>query len=254
MESIESLLLKASRTFALTIPLLDPPLRQPMSIAYLLMRNADTLEDAWRVSKQRRVDGLRRFLALVSDQDADGAEEWVRAWANEPGFDDPDHHDVLMETPRILRDLRDLEPGMAALIASQVVRVADRMTGWVERHDAQGRLSLGSLRELDDYCYAVAGIVGEMITEMAALTVRELPLAQLLFLRSVAVDFGAGLQLTNIVKDSWRDAQEGRHYLPRDFLPGPDADAAEHLQPIVLLALARLDQGIEYTCALPIAW
>jgi farnesyl-diphosphate farnesyltransferase len=251
MDSLEDLLLKASRTFALTIPLLDPPLRRPMGIAYLLMRNADTLEDAWLVPKQRRLDGLRRFADLVRTQDAEGAEGWVRTWADQPGFDDRDHHDVLMETPRILRDLSALEPAMAELIADQVVRVADRMTGWVERHDERGRLSLGSLRDLDDYCYAVAGIVGEMITEMAALTVEELPLGQLLFLRSVAADFGAGLQLTNIVKDSWRDAQEGRHYLPRDFLPAPGGDAAEHLQPIVLLALARLDQGIEYTCALP---
>ena len=58
MKTLEALLVKASRTFALTIPLLEEPLRRTMSVAYLLMRNADTLEDAWRVPRERRRRGL----------------------------------------------------------------------------------------------------------------------------------------------------------------------------------------------------
>lgn len=251
METIDDLLIKASRTFALTIPLLDEPLRKAMGLAYLLMRNADTLEDAWRVPRERRIQGLMQFVDLVERRDIPGAELWVEAWEHQPGFDDPDHHHVLLQTPRLLRELDAMGPPVADIVGRHVVRVAARMTRWVARHDGQGRLSLQSVRELDDYCYAVAGIVGEMITEMVGLFVKELPLASLLFLRSTAVDFGAGLQLTNIVKDSWRDAQEGRHYVPMDFLPGAGGADAERLRPIVLLALARLDQGLEYTCAVP---
>lgn len=251
MDTLDELLVKASRTFALTIPLLDEPLRRAMSLAYLLMRNADTLEDAFRVPRERRTQGLLRFVDLVERRDAAAAEEWVKEWEHEPGFDDPDHYQVLLQTPRLLRELVELGPPAADIVGLHVVRVATRMARWVARHDDAGRLTLRSVRELDDYCYAVAGIVGEMITELVGLHAHELPLAKLLFLRSVAVDFGAGLQLTNIVKDSWRDAQEGRHYVPVDFLPGEDGRSPERLRPIILLALARLDQGIEYTCALP---
>ncbi|MCO4770715.1 MAG: squalene/phytoene synthase family protein [Deltaproteobacteria bacterium] len=251
MTSLDELMIKASRTFALTIPLLEEPLRRTMSVAYLLMRNADTLEDAWRVPKDRRRQGLEDFVKLVETRDVAAATEWIEQWRDDNGFDDPDHHEVLLETPRLLQELVDLGPPHAGIVASHVIRVASRMSQWVARHDDAGRLSLGNVRELDDYCYAVAGIVGEMITELVGLQAAELPLARLLFLRSVAVDFGAGLQLTNIVKDSWRDAQEGRHYVPQDFLPGPDGAHPERLRPIVLLALARLDQGIEYTCSLP---
>jgi len=253
MSTLDDLLVKASRTFALTIPLLDEDLRQAMSVAYLLMRNADTLEDSYRIDRRRRVQGLERFVELVASRDADAAERWVTGWADTEGFDDLDHHAVLMDTPRLLRDLDALGPPGAEIVAAHVVRVASRMAQWVARHDADNRLTLQGLRELDDYCYAVAGIVGEMITELVGLYAAELPLERLLFLRSVAVDFGAGLQLTNIVKDSWRDAQQGRNYVPVDFHPGDDGSHPERLRPIVLLALARLDQGIEFTCALPVA-
>jgi len=251
MDTLDELLVKASRTFALTIPLLDEPLRRAMSLAYLLMRNADTLEDAFRVPRERRTQGLLRFVDLVERRDAETAREWVKEWESEAGFDDPDHHQVLLETPRLIRDLSELSPPAADIVGKHVVRVATRMARWVARHDDEGRLTLRTVRELDDYCYAVAGIVGEMVTELVGLHAQELPLSKLLFLRSVAVDFGAGLQLTNIVKDSWRDAQEGRHYVPTDFLPGEGGVSPERLRPIILLALARLDQGIEYTCALP---
>ena len=106
METIDDLLIKASRTFALTIPLLDEPLRKAMGLAYLLMRNADTLEDAWQVPRERRIQGLMQFVDLVERRDIPGAELWVEAWEHQPGFDDPDHHHVLLQTPRLLRELR----------------------------------------------------------------------------------------------------------------------------------------------------
>ena len=52
--SLDELLERASRTFALTIPLLEGDLRRAMGVAYLLMRNADTLEDAFRIPREKR--------------------------------------------------------------------------------------------------------------------------------------------------------------------------------------------------------
>ncbi len=42
---LEELLFKTSRTFALSIPLLPEPTRREVTVAYLLFRIADTLED-----------------------------------------------------------------------------------------------------------------------------------------------------------------------------------------------------------------
>jgi len=69
------------------------------------------------------------------------------------------------------------------------------------------------VRELRDYCYVVAGIVGEMLTELFLVDHAVLaPVA--LRLRRRSRFFGEGLQLVNILKDAASDATEGRVYLP----------------------------------------
>ncbi len=74
---------------------------------------------------------------------------------------------------------------------------------------------------LDDtllYCYRVAGVVGAMMG--AIMGVRD---------RSTlnrAVDLGIAFQLTNISRDVMEDAQDGRVYLPREFLEAAGAPTA----------------------------
>src|ERR1700728_2214612 len=55
-----------SRTFALTIPQLPPPLRGPVTSAYLLCRIADTIEDEPALSPAETLAYLQRFKAVVS--------------------------------------------------------------------------------------------------------------------------------------------------------------------------------------------
>jgi len=105
--------------------------------------------------------------------------------------------------------------------------------------EAGGELRLADLQDLRDYCYVVAGIVGEMLTELYLLGRSNLaPIAETLRARSRW--FGEGLQLVNILKDSSFDATEGRSYLPR----GLDRDE--------VFALARRDLRLatEYVLAL----
>jgi farnesyl-diphosphate farnesyltransferase len=66
-----------------------------------------------------------------------------------------------------------------------------------------------------------------------------------------AVDFGIGLQLTNVLKDAHRDAQEGRRYVPSRFVRFDGSDSTGSLAPLTSMAKHRLDRGIEYTAAIP---
>jgi len=247
------LLEKGSRTFALTIPLLPQPLRDAMGIAYLLMRAADTLEDTEGWSRVHRITCLLEFAALTGAGCAPLAcsELLVRIGALDC-VRDAGHREVLGELPFLAEQLAGLPTALQAPILEHVERVARRMALWVDAHDDQERLELVRLRELDDYCYAVAGIVGEMITDLLAAWDPSLPPPIERGLQATAVDFGVGLQLVNILKDSWRDAQAGRRYVPRGFLPRGDGTEPERLDPVVRLALDRLSRGVEYTMLLPV--
>jgi farnesyl-diphosphate farnesyltransferase len=106
------------------------------------------------------------------------------------------------------------------------------MQGWVASHDEKNRLQLLRLNQLDDYCYAVAGIVGELVTSLISLYRPTLGRTRLLLLRSLETACGAGLQLTNILKDVFRDHLEGRYYIPQEYLPFEDGRTPEGLKPI----------------------
>jgi phytoene synthase len=67
-----------------------------------------------------------------------------------------------------------------------------------------------TFRELYEYCYRVAGVVGLMCIEIFGY---RNPKA-----KDYAVNLGVALQLTNIIRDLRGDADRGRIYLPQDEL------------------------------------
>jgi farnesyl-diphosphate farnesyltransferase len=62
------------------------------------------------------------------------------------------------------------------------------------------------------YCYVVAGIVGEMLTDIFVKRIDGFHTSD--ELRKSANVFGEGLQLVNILNDSAEDARRGRSFLP----------------------------------------
>jgi len=238
---LDRLLEQTSRTFALSIPLLPEPTRREVTVAYLLFRIADTFEDASHWPSAARREALDRFsdlLRVASPSLAEArrlAAEWTAAQpASHEGY-----VELVGETPAVLEELAALSPAAAAPIREHVLRSAAGMSGFVARTTGAGELALESLQDLRDYCYAVAGIVGEMLTELFLLGRPQLaPVA--LTLRDRASFFGEALQLVNILKDSDADAAEGRRYI------APALDRKDVFE----LARRDLDSAAEYILAM----
>jgi len=72
MATLDDLLEKTSRTFALSIPMLPEPTRRHVGIAYLLFRIADTFEDAALWPRDRRVAALGDLETLLRGEGAPG--------------------------------------------------------------------------------------------------------------------------------------------------------------------------------------
>jgi farnesyl-diphosphate farnesyltransferase len=217
--SLEELLEGSSRTFALTIPFLPEPERTQVTVAYLLFRIADTLEDAAPWSGEQRAAGLRRFEALLREAGPTGGAtpEGARRFADSVLLAPPTEHagylSLLRATPGVFAALGALPAESRAAIVAHAARTASGMADLCARLPANGALALGSLPELGAYCYLVAGIVGELLTELFLLARPQLASAAAA-LRADAGAFGEGLQLTNILKDAAEDAREGRRFLP----------------------------------------
>lgn len=260
MSDLFELLVASSRTFALTIPLLGEPARTQATLAYLVLRIADTLEDAERWCADQRIEELMAFARLLLSPAPDEVAVFrARVLADPPTRQDG-YLRLLEQTPRVLAAFGALPPEARGAIARYCRMTIEGMASTLERLDPQGRLALRDLPDLRRYCYFVAGLVGELLTELFLLAEPALQ-AVAPRLRSSARLFGEGLQLTNILKDSDADASEGRLYLPpavprREILDLAREDLKAATAFTAALYEAGASKGLWSFAALPVrlAW
>jgi farnesyl-diphosphate farnesyltransferase len=236
---IDDLLEKTSRTFALAIPLLPEPTRLEVGIAYLLFRIADTFEDAELWPRARKLDALASFERLLRRPAPEEARRAALSWLAEPPCRHEGYQELLRRSPEVLGAFWRLQERAQRLIGEHTRRTVVGMARFVRRTNQEGELELADLEDLKGYCYVVAGIVGEMLTELFLLGRQALAPVRS-FLRERSARFGEALQLVNIIKDSLADATHGRRFLP------PAADPAQ----VVALARRDLEVAGRYTLGL----
>lgn len=230
MNDLPLLLEQTSRTFALAIPLLPPPTRHEVTVAYLLFRTADTFEDAAEWTRERRLTALSDLSRALASPARIDPDELARSWSAPPAVSHAGYAALLAAFPGLLTAYLDLAPAARVIVGGHAARTIAGMTGWVS-----GGRPVATLDDLRGYCYAVAGIVGEMLTELFLLAQPRLA-SVASDLRDRAARFGEGLQLVNVLKDAAADAADGRCFLP----PGvPLAD-------VRALARRDLDAAREY--------
>jgi farnesyl-diphosphate farnesyltransferase len=253
------LLEKTSRTFALSIPPLPEPTRQEVTVAYLLFRIADTFEDAGHLLPEVRVRALSDLKRLLAAPDREETLRLSGDWTSAGIATHPGYRELLAEVPFVLDAFFGLSSGAIDAIRRSVGRSSDGMATFVSRTD-DGRLTLVDRDDLKAYCYAVAGLVGELLTELFLLGRPSLA-AESAFLRARAAVFGEALQLVNILKDSAGDAAEGRRYLPpgvpiEEIFALARRDLIVAAEYIGALERGRAPRGILEFTALPVelAW
>ena len=254
----EEILQGVSRTFALTIPQLPDPLREVVGNAYLLCRITDTIEDEPSLSAPQKQAFSERFVDIVA-----GREE-AEPFAAELGAllsssTTGSERDLVANTARVIRITRGFRPAQRSAL-ERCVRIMSR--GMAEFQQQATPDGLDDLPHLDRYCYHVAGVVGEMLTELFCDYSPEIERRRRDLL-ALAVSFGQGLQMTNILKDQWDDRRRGACWLPRDIfleagsgipsLPAARNDPAfiEGLFELVAIARWHLEKALGYILIIP---
>ena len=253
----DQILPHVSRTFALTIPQLPMPLRTAVTNAYLLCRIADTIEDEPALSPAETRVYLQSFTAVVRGSETAGplARELARRLSE-----------------RTLPAERELVSGMERVTSVTASLGAERAA--IERcievmchgmHHFQQTASVAGLArssDLDSYCYYVAGVVGEMLTELFCCHSPAVA-AQRNALQELSTSFAEALQLTNIIKDFWEDRSRGACWFPRDLFARhgvelaevspqhPDARFQAGVRELVAVAHGHLRNALAYALLLP---
>ncbi len=220
LEASKASIVKGSKSFRSASRLFDPEVREDAWLLYAWCRRCDDEidgQDHGHGHEDITPEEQRRRLERLYDQTR-------RALAGEP-TDDPTF--AAFQRVALRHDLPERWP-------------LDLIDGFAMDVDHR------EYRTVDDvmaYCWHVAGVVGVMMARVMGVSDPEV-------LRR-AQDLGLAFQLTNIARDVVEDADNGRVYLPADWLAEvglePTADAvadpanraAVHVVTTRLLALAE---------------
>jgi farnesyl-diphosphate farnesyltransferase len=254
----DQILPHVSRTFALTIPQLPPALSIPVTSAYLLCRIADTIEDEPALSAPETLAFLQRFSAVV----AGTGEPAALARDLEHRLSErtlPTERDLVSNMDRVVRVTSSLGEAQHAAIKRCVELMCYGMPRFQFNASVKGLAKSG---DLDDYCYYVAGVVGEMLTDLFCDYSPDIARRRA-SLSALAASFAQGLQMTNILKDIWEDRSRGVCWLPQDVFTRYGVDLAQvsndssdprfisGMTELVAVAHAHLRNALDYTLLIP---
>ena len=254
----QQILPHVSRTFALTIPQLPPALCTPVTNAYLLCRIADTIEDEPALSAPDTLAYLSRFSSAVggTGEPEPLAKDLLGRLSDRTQASE---RDLIANMDRVIRVTSSLgKPQQAA-----IQRCVELMCYGMPRFQVNASLlGLPRSSDLDDYCYYVAGVVGEMLTDLFCDYSADIA-GRRTALNALAASFAQGLQMTNILKDVWEDRSRGACWLPQEVFTrhgvdlnqlaseSQDAGFNAGISELVGVAHAHLRNALDYTLLIP---
>lgn len=247
-----------SRTFALTIPQLPPALCKVVSNGYLLCRIADTIEDEPALTPAQKRQFSQQFIQVVAgDTSVDSFSQTLYPLLSHATL--ATEKDLILNTPRVIRLTHSFTPPQRAALHRCIHIMAEGMAEFQQHSSLNG---LKDLPEMNRYCYYVAGVVGEMLTDLFCDYSPQIAVHQTQ-LQTLAISFGQGLQMTNILKDIWEDYARGACWLPREMfeqvgfdlrkLSPDDYDPAfgQGLAELIAIAYSHLQKALEYVLLIP---
>ena len=196
-----------SRTFALSIERLPPILRDAVTMAYLLLRVSDCLEDNDLLAAARKAELLRLWARVLADTMPVTSLTSAIAHLDES---DPEVY-VAQHSGQLLERLHQLTPAVQEIIISHVNQTSLGMARWQE-HGPE----VHTEEELDDYMHQVAGRVGYLLTNLFAWYSPAI-MERKAMLLPLSRHFGLALQTVNIIRGLRKDYDRGWVYVPRSF-------------------------------------
>lgn len=198
----DEILCQVSRSFAAVIRQLPPTLLVDVLIFYLVLRALDTVEDDMSAFESNDVK-IKHLLAF--HKTALGDPKWSM-----DGVGEGHERQLLQEFPKCHSIFAALPEQSRRVITDITQRMATGMAEFVGKDLGQGTTDI---QQYNRYCHFVAGLVGEGLSRLFAVTGLEKPsMASELHLSD---QMGLFLQKTNIIRDYLEDYVDGRAFWPQ---------------------------------------
>ena len=264
---LSDILSRVSRSFYLSLRILPANVRQSLGLAYLFCRAADTIADTALLPPPQRQIQLNQYRVAFAEGDL-STVPFVQQQLSEQQ-QDPAEQELLCQMGACFDLLSSLPQDDQQRIRELVLTLTQGMQMDLtvfpsEAEGAAGKVAaLQTRADLDQYAYYVAGCVGEFWTKTTVARRPALRHWDIPVMAERGIQFGKGLQLTNILRDLAEDLRLGRCYLPQEDLDALGVKPEELYEPTCLsrvrplldelldLTLSYYQAGWAYTLAIP---
>lgn len=193
-----------SRSFAAVIMELHPEMLVAIAVFYLVLRGLDTIEDDPSVPLDVKEPLLRDFKNII---EKDG-------WNWDGNRKEEKDRQLLVEFENVVAEYKKLKPAYRAIIKDMTNKMGNGMADFVVKAEKEG-ISVQKIEEYDLYCYYVAGLVGDGLTQLFVEAKFGNP--ALLSRPGLHKSMGLFLQKTNIIRDVHEDHGDNRHFWPKEI-------------------------------------
>lgn len=233
----QSHLERVSRSFAFCIAQLKSPLREWVGLSYILCRLVDTVEDSRWPDKTNQLEAFSRFSEMIEKLPAPIE---VEAWVGRFPTQIPDGERLLLQDSlQFFTDLHALPQAARQAVQSTVLNMTRGMEYFCRQ--SQGCLRLENGHAANQYCFFVAGVIGELLTKLLELTTENFQMSTRMLVDSF--HFGLYLQKINLLKDQMVDQKEGRYlvFSREQMMADLRTNARRALEYLKAIPLSRTD-------------
>ncbi|KAI4178715.1 MAG: hypothetical protein L6R41_008258 [Letrouitia leprolyta] len=240
---------KTSRSFSSVIQELHPELLVPVALFYLILRGLDTIEDDMTIPIEKKDPLLRDFHEITEKE----------GWSFNGNGPDEKDRELLVQFHYVTEEYQKVKPVYREIINEIAREMGNGMADYCRRA-VEGKDGVETVKDFDEYCYYVAGLVGKGLTQLfvesglANPALKDRPELQ--------NSMGLFLQKTNIIRDVREDWDDRRRFWPREvwskyvdnfedlFKPENQESALNCTSEMVLISLNHADECLFYLAGL----
>jgi len=203
-----------SRSFAVTIPMVEKKISVPIMIGYLEARIIDNFEDEGRfVSVIERIRNLEKVIEIIVNSEAKDIKRHIKELGEigKKTISNPYYLDLVLNIDKVIA----VHNTMTDIAKNAIKRWLSEMTYGMKKFVD---IEIKTFSQLDEYCYYVAGTIGGFLTELIINNAKRITKEQIKILERTKTDFGLFLQKVNIIRDIRADIKRNdKIFWPREL-------------------------------------
>ncbi|PUU95232.1 MULTISPECIES: squalene/phytoene synthase family protein [unclassified Halanaerobium] len=221
MNYARKILKKVSRSFALTIPMLDDQIKDEVLLAYLQDRILDNFEDEiYPPDLKLQKDLMDRVSRIFSPVVYDRSSDFEIIKKNSSLIEDSSLQELTRNIDLVYQGYQSLEPKIQQVSHKWLQEMNQGMQKYLKKE-------VETFAELDEYCYYVAGTVGGFLTETIIYKF-EIDQQNQKLLMDNFNQAGLFLQKVNLIRDIREDLESrDKHFWPLKDLGISEAELAD---------------------------